>query len=1100
MAMKKDNLMKSVVVGSGMLFMIVCGNSMLNADDADTGSGMKTDSVTFGNMQSEKEHGFTVSGPVKVAPETIKAEMGTLIQEYKAQTLNARGSSISFKMKLSQDKNAGAAISTPYILEIQEIHNRRPQVFGYTVQVNGKDIYFRTYDEMGAGPNNYFVQVPRELSSDGILNVTLRNDGASPFSIGRIWAYSDFFRLAAAEGTYQKMPIVDEATVYLPVISPKGKNLTWEEQVKYKNKVIGTETDTKAWQDLKAMLAGTGYGCGIFINLSYADKPYSSIVAQIDKGLERVIKHDVDFQLAFNAGVWGYHPNGPDGLGGYFSDIKYSRVRFDDAAKTYRPSWPGGPGGVTSPTWNDPQLQKYLKYRLTQSVQYYVDKRDYLKAQGSKLPSPVVNLEWGLYIEDYNNATVADAKKDGIDLAPENSHSAAQKMWFYRNVAKVSERSGETFYKAAGRDCVLVDRGTVKLPELQTFDECYFQTWADPISPLNDDKWAGWQEGVSKYTWATGELLPHLPAAYFDYINALGKLTCPNLERAALPTLEYLQTAYQRGFRNIFICNAVSGDAEIFAPDAKGMDDRKCDPPLQCDWKLMGFRFVKDEPLGPAGQLLNSENVILAPSEHGACDSLRASKPGIQGRITYRVTNDVLDRSKAVMLKTIGKIAEGDGNSIEIAVGDDPASLQKVATLTRNDLTRTTYYPWTSFGSVDLGESVRNKKNFVLQFTLNSKAPDNVTIERFSIVVPWEKTSGQAGGQSVTIKQKRIMNLWLQDRAVFERLQNFYRQLKGEDEAYRKAAEMSAQGRYRSAYRALAGEMSLILPAKFAVRGNGKLGPYPMSVKLADDDKVMLVELKKAGPKEFEFELKTEKDQACQIQIDGLKDGEVYAVKAMGANLYSILPAQGADGIKVADGKLKTDLTVKIVDEKIHKLPPKLSGGFKSFTEGGILIETQAPGLWMDNPIFVPVARSAKYTRAQDGAGAPPSEGRPQVRDLVDLVIDSNGVAQEVKSTFGKDSGRIKVFYPPVVKGAMNNGIIELENGKRYEFSNMWGFTEIRVPPLKEFIRLSKPQDLVKAFAPGTEVELTYCPYAVNGKLPRMIKVSAPKSDGEKKK
>ena len=73
------------------------------------------------------------------------------------------------------------------------------------------------------------------------------------------------------------------------------------------------------------------------------------------------------------------------------------------------------------------------------------------------------------------------------------------------------------------------------------------------------------------------------------------------------------------------------------------------------------------------------------------------------------------------------------------------------------------------------------------------------------------------------------MNLWLQDRAVFERLQNFYRQLKGEDEAYRKAAEMSAQGRYLSAYRALAGEMSLILPAKFAVRGNGKLGPYPVS-------------------------------------------------------------------------------------------------------------------------------------------------------------------------------------------------------------------------------------------------------------------------------
>jgi hypothetical protein len=73
----------------------------------------------------------------------------------------------------------------PAILEIQEIHQRRPQAFGYTVSVNGQPVYFRTYEELGAGPNHYFVRIPDALLTPGdALRFELTSAGAPAFSLG----------------------------------------------------------------------------------------------------------------------------------------------------------------------------------------------------------------------------------------------------------------------------------------------------------------------------------------------------------------------------------------------------------------------------------------------------------------------------------------------------------------------------------------------------------------------------------------------------------------------------------------------------------------------------------------------------------------------------------------------------------------------------------------------------------------------------------------------------------------------------------------------------------------------------------------------------
>lgn len=1042
------------------------------------------DPVSFN--AADTQAAVVLTGQAKL--ETLAFEIGSLRQQRLAITVAGTGSTASVTLGVSQNSQEA------YLLEIEEIHNRRPQVFGYQIEVNGTMVYFRSYEEMAAGSNRFFVQVPRSVVPDGRLMVTFRSESDAPFSISRVWAHADFFALADSEGTYQTMDMYGEATVLTPALAPVGETVSYEAI----NKAIGTEAETKAWSDMRERLAGTGYATGPFINLQYALMPFHTVRSSIDQGLERVLKHGVDFQLAFNSGEWGSHPDGPDGLGGFFSDAKYSSISFDKEAQTYRPTWLNTPGNTTWPAWNDPQLQLYLKHKLTASVQYYMDQRDFLTAHGATVPFPVINQDWGLAASpDCSDSNIIAAKKDGVSFTPEDGLSDQEKMWLYRSMSRVPSRFGAIFAEAVGREPILVDRGTVIPPKRQSLDDYYFQTFADASnSPFHDDQWAGWQYAVGPQTWVTGEFLPHLPAAYFDYIMAHGKLACPNLERMALPTLEYVQTCYERGFRSLWLCNARSGDIDLFAPQAKGQDDKPCTPETTVNAKVLDLLFSKQKNAGPIEQIVLSDNIgvkpdVVNPANGGKMDELQVVDGTLPGRIIYRLTSAGGPFAHGLELDLTARFTEAEGSSIDIAVGVDQALLTTVATLKRADFFKTSHYPWKASAHLKLGETMRNQSACLLQITVQAAGKsDNVGIEHLRVSQPWSTTGGHPGGAPFTIKQKRTLHLWTQDRAVLERMETTYRQHVGEDATYRTSAELAAQGRLLSAYRTLAGELSQLLPARFAVRGQGPLGRYPVSVKLSDEDQVLLVDLTKAGPSGFAFSVKTEKPQRFQVRVAGLRTGEAYKLSSTGVNSWSLTPPSDQAVGSGFDGSQDVELEAQPIDPRTKSLPRNLSGSYAGPTEGGILIETQADGLWLDNPIFVPVAKDAVFTRVQSGSTGSPVSDKPKSRDQVDLVIDAAGVAQEVRSTFGAVTGRIKAFHPPVMKGELSNGVIELDDGGRYEFANQWGFTTLKVPGLKWRTRSHRAEELAKALVPGLEVQLTFCPYVVNQRLPRMISLT----------
>ena len=1066
-----STLQKGLMTGLVVFAMSGCGPQAPAPTNGREASPVISKPVPIGRATAAMVQEGSLSGGAVL--ESITTEIGTLRPTWAVCTLPTKGSTIS--LALRPIKSATSA----YLLEIEEVHNRRNQSFGCQVLVNGQPVYFRSYEEMAAGPNRYYVQVPRALAPDGRLNVTFRNDGYAPLSLSRVWAYSDFFELATEEQTYQPMPIFGEALVFLSSLTPAGKDIDWQAL----GKAIDTPQDVQAWKDLQTRLAGTGYGCGPFINLQYALQPFAGNKAAIDQGLERASKLGVDFQLAFNSGEWGSHPNGPDGLGGYFSDIVYSNISYDGNTKTYRPCWPGTPGNTTWPAWNDPQLQRFLRHRLKQIVRYYLDRRDLMAARGVHLPYPAIDQDWGLASAvDCSDSSRAAAKRDGVDFRPEDGLDEREKQWLYRTYSEVPKRFGAWFNEAARRDAVVVDRGEIRLPKQQTVDDYHFQTFADAQnSPFKDHRWAAWQYAVGDQTNVTGEFLPHLPAAYFDYIAAQGKLLCPNMERMALPTLEYLQTCYERGFRSIWICNARNGDIELFAPQSKGQDDRPCSPVPAVGAKLL------DGPDAP-GLVIATSN--LRTVKKG--EELQLQDGGKPGSITYRLANDGRPFDGALDLDLTARFADGEGNAIEVAISNADGVFVPVARLTAKDMPASNHYPWKRHTKVKLGETLRGRTSGQLRLTLiGVGGPSGVGVEDLRVSLPWATPSGHPGREPFTVKQARILHLWNQDRAILERTQAKYRRLAGDDETLRQAAALALDGRIASAYRLLSGALSQLLPARFSIRGHGVLGSYPISLKLADDDQTLLVDLTKAGPDGCVLAVTTEKVQRFQLALGGLRDGISYAVAATGSNTWSIAPSTASDALRATGGKLTVTLDASPIDYRIHPLPAKLSGTFAGEVPGGILIDTQAPELWLDNPIFVPVSATTAWTRVAAGNTKGKSE-HAQGRDRVDLTI-INGIAQSVQATYGTAAGRIRSFQPPICQGKTSNGIIELEDGGRYEFANMWGFTQLEVPKLKWMIRFHTPDQLQKVLKPGLQVSLDFSPSTVDGCLPRIIRLAAPR-------
>ena len=1061
------------IVASG--FLLFATASRGDAASAPT----PIDHLRFGDAAGQQAHAVAVAGSVSSG--VITARVGTLSLACPALIVSGKGSAVSFAMAVT-----GSGGDRPLLLEVQEVHDRRCEVFGYTVLVNGREAYFRTYEEMGAGPNHYFIQVERAHAPDGRVQVTLRNEGDSTFAIGQAWLYDDFFGLAEADGTPRKMIFSDNPQVLLgePKYHPTQHV-----------GITSAEYEDRLWNMMQERFAGTPFIPGTAGAVLHGFRSSPESRRRVDEDLDRAIRHGLPLQLAFMAGEWGVHPTGMDGLGGYFGDVIYSQIIYDPVAKSYRPTWPDTPGGTTWPTWNNPQLQAFLAYRLERAAGYYADQRAFRAAKGLALPPALVCHDWGLSIgpfADCNDGTVADAARDGIALTPEDGLDAGEKAWIYQNLARVPARTAAVYRRAVGRDAVVVDRGEIRRPSELLRDQNYFHTFYPAVHPYYDHRYAGWQTGVGPEVWTTGETSPNLPYAYYDYVIALGKLVTVNLERGFFrDNLDFIFDLYELGFQWVTPCNTRPGDADLFLPKAKGLDERAALPALPAERKLLDIQFMRDEQIGPEDRVVSVDNMTLQGNPRKPYQFLQLADAARPGRVVYRIDDGGRPLGGKLHVVLGGRLLPGEENNLEVSAGPDPSLLAPVCRLVSSNFIAAPYWPWpqSAVASIDPGT------NRVLYLQLearvkNKNTAGNMRLDTVAVRRPWSRPSGHLAGELWTKGQRRTQRLWVQDRAVFERMLRDYQGLGSDAGVVNEAAGMAERGRYRAAGRLLAGASAEVLPARYAVRSHGKLGRYPVRVSLEDGAGVVLVDLQSVSADEIVWQLKAEGEQACTMTFEGLPSGAAYRLEENPGYRYRLVPAQGDATHRAGpDGTLSVLANVRPVDPERHELPVRLSGVYAGGSTNGILIDTQEPELWMDNPITVPVAKDAVRTRVDDLDGK--AMGRdPRPMDRVDLVIDEHGLAHEVTARYGQDRGRIKVFHPPVMKGPVGNGVIELDNGRRYELGNrMPVFTKFEVDGLKPHYRNNPIGDLAKALVPGLELEIVYCPYTYNKRDPVAIMV-----------
>jgi hypothetical protein len=1026
------------------------------------------DSLQLGNRQDEQKHQVVITG--EGSAENLSYIIGTCKESAMVRTFTGNGSGMSARFDIAT--SAQIDRQRPIVLEIEEIHDRRWQTFGYSVLVDGQEVYFRTYEEEAAGPNHYFVRVERALVKDpSRMTVSLVNRGAAPYSIARIWAYADFPTLADSEHIYQPMPVTNVGGEYQ---MPTGE--------------LGPE----------GYYAGGLYGDGIREEKT------------IDKALAAATGGRLS-QLSLSA-WYGSPPSGPDGGGGLLNDPKYSQICYRNGH--YSPTFPNVWGNGVWQSMNAEPMNREEDRRRQVSCRMIRDKLTRLLMEGKRTPGFYIVSDLGPTYwndADFGEFITDAARKEGITLNPVNLSWEA-KLWMHDNLSRYMARIGRVFLDTLGRDPILVENGRLTLPQDQLSENLYSHPYIAYLPPTGDPRWRGWQTGVTDGMWVSGELQYQNRACY-DYLTARGKFSMVNAEHGnKLPKVDWMVLAYQLGWQ-FFNIYSIGPNAAPAMSAIKGFADTPAIPPVHYERKLLDVRFREAQWLGTEKQLVDAVNTTI--DSYG----VKALKPDQPACLLYRI-----EKADNATATPITLFLEAKGlTGLEVAMGITPQDLATVATQEKLKLKWQNPVFWRNRGgavtSIVLPPPPAKSSTWYLRLSWK-----NGILDRFRIGFPWERMTGQLEGllpesslmesavdnllwvtahaeRNVwTKREMRTFNLWIQQRAMTERLLAKYRAVGRDDSVSEQAAQLLRQCRYRSAYQALIGEYSQLLPATYIVRGHGQLGRYQIQAALPAATDTCQIKLHAAGPDIYDLELQGEKPVHCKVTLKALSEGQDYTVNSPLPGRYRIertgaqtrLTASENKPLKVSAGGLSVDL------EYAPPPPPKLKTRFSGMSCGldGI---SKMIVVWTEDPTVNNGKLEFELERAPGGTMRRKNigeSGEPKVEQLkdgdqVDITVDEQGKYTSCLATYGMETGMIKSFEPPQLTISGHAGRITMESGNCYDL--IWGRNHLcRIDTA--LLQVACPnslsfETLTAGLQPGQEIEIRYCPYRFGTNPPRIAAI-----------
>jgi hypothetical protein len=1006
-----------------------------------------------------------------VLTEKLDTEMGALTGAHLVRTVSAKGDELSFEVPYNADAKS-------LILEFQEIHNRRPAAYGYTVSINGREVYFRTYQELGAGPNHYFVEVPADLLQSGSpLKVTLRHGGGGAFSIAKVWAWEDFLETTAkSEEVFKPMGLLLPPNA-IKMEGKPAKPKTDEEWIALFEEQKKRFAGLKDYSPIGTLAFGGSYG-------GRDPKEGNKSLLQ---GFRISGLTGMPGEMILNGLGWFSGPTGPDGLGGYFSDIRYQKTQFDPEKGAWRASFPNIWGNTPAYTLRDPNMNAFLEKRFQQMMDGAPEELARLRLAGTPA-QPILVREFAPASGEITDEVVKAAAKDGVTLDPTDGMSLEERMWMHKDTLRTWQDYADSLRRAMGRDIAVVDRGKLLLPEEQSFDHFYAHPDFMTDKPAGDERYGGGQHGMVDGLWSSGEIgatsghqdiganTKFRDVAMYDYLPANGKFAAINLERTMLKeNFEVLRLYYERGAQFLCLFNADDGDEKF----VRGVDGIERDPA---------------SPPSHAQPVVTMEKIDI-PESKGTTPFHR--------EVLYRLSSAGDAFPSGLTLDLDGRISPGANNKIEIFVGPSPESLELVTTLTEKDLPDPDHWTphMTSQHSLSLGDAMAGQSEAFLKIVFHAEgAEDAAFLISQNVKTSWPQQSGYLGKTSLTRKDARTLQLWLQERSVCERLLRYYREAGGEDATWNQAKALYDEGRYASARRLLGPAFSEILPARYLVRGHGNLGRHPVAVRLPNEDDSVFVTLSKIDAEGASFALRADKGEAqVELIFEQLDPKKNWNIKPSDDGGYRVVAGWfGDDRVQVTDGRVRVRLDHVDPPLPKRKLPSKLVARFLAQRGNTISVDLQDLEL-MDygSNMNLPLVKGAPHTRSAAGLENTElaSVKSPNPHDEVTLDINDEGEVTAIHSRYGYDKGRIKKVHPPVVIGGASNGAIELENGNKYElvFEKGTAAGNFDTVALQGGLIANELQSLASAFKPGDELEIVYSPYAVKKGLPRIITAKQPR-------
>ncbi|MHB1483753.1 MAG: hypothetical protein ACYCYI_03730 [Saccharofermentanales bacterium] len=1030
-----------------------------------------SDSVDFGSGANRETHRLTATSGVNV--ETIHTENGTVKKSYEALRFSKINSEADFYMNFSSPKSLSP--ESPFMLEIMEVHDNNYRAFGYQISINDHEVYFRTYEEIASGTIHYFVPFSRSLATNpNKVKISLISMDDSAFNIGKIWGYCDFYSLADQEEIFTKMNV----------------NLYCNENI------VKADGFMKTFSGYDNFDSGALYGC------DYMNKTVEDSITSISSFISAAASTGSKEQIML-ARSWSYTPYGPDGKGGIWSDLKYQQALYNPETKEFTNTTPNMWSDTCWESMTNSYLVDSAERKITAIIQPVADMMALLAAHGKSPEMLEIIMEWGtgyyyqteFYGGDFSPENIENAKKQGINLDPGDGLSFEEKMFLYKIIAEVNQKTAEAYRRTIGYNPVVVQNGDIRLPDFHVIDHIYShgtQTSAQYIS--YDDRITGWMSGIGTGYWPSSENMYWDSQRFYEYQMGYGRIACVNMEmyiyNPKLIFQNYIKRCYQNGMEYVTLFNDLPeyhSDSNLREIDQ--LQDEECIPPEHYERCIFDIDYMRDfspdmitEKTGGVVEYVNCKI--------GNAGILFCSDISKIGMATYKIDDNGKEYENGFKLIIEG-FTEG-GASIDIFGGESYENIQKISRFEYES--KINWFNMHSKFVLDLTSEVKGLKKYYIQIRLspNGTEGSSVSLRAVKAFIPWAEHTGSKENISTTFKQARLQSRWVQQRMVTERMMNDYLEKSGSiDRIYDMAGRMYDQGRYKSACRLLTNEISQLLPAKYAILTKGRLERYPVEITL-DDGNCIVMQIDKINMEEMRFSIITEKEQDITLKFLSLKKGDSYSMEQMSHNTYRIYKT-GKDeqnSITVANN------SVSFIFPASPEIPDRLASTVvsgRAFHDcQGRNIDVQVPDAKVSmyaqfNKIGI--SDTCRFTRKKEGDGISVNE-LPVKGDMVTVTLDDEGLATVIEAIYGEVTGTVKSFVPPSVTGIVTNGVIELDNDIKYEIEYNRTTTEFKTGNLDGLAIAHSLTEIGHAIKSGDVITISYCPYTYKGSYRRIMKIS----------